>query len=166
MYTGQIKWLVMDVDGTLTDGKIYIGPDGEIMKAFNVKDGYAITHILPLLKIEPIIITGRESSIVTHRCRELGVTSLYQNVEIKLNLLKKVIDESKGKLAEVIYIGDDINDLECMQAIKDAGGIVACPSDAAKAVCLCSDYVASAAGGAGAVRETVEWLERQFRFQA
>ena len=67
----KIKLLVMDVDGTLTDGRIYIGSQGEAMKAFDVRDGYAIAHILPQLGIVPIIITGRSSSIVEQRAKEL-----------------------------------------------------------------------------------------------
>ena len=67
----KLKLLVMDVDGTLTDGRIYIGPQGEVMKAFDVRDGYAIAHILPQLGIVPVIITGRSSSIVEQRAKEL-----------------------------------------------------------------------------------------------
>ncbi len=67
---GKIKILVMDVDGTMTDGKIYMGKDGELMKAFDIKDGYGIAHLLPQLGILPVIITGRKSEILEHRCRE------------------------------------------------------------------------------------------------
>ena len=76
----KIKLFVMDVDGTLTDGKIYMGENGEIMKAFNVKDGYAIAHMLPEMEIIPVIITGRKSKIVENRAKELGITELYQGV--------------------------------------------------------------------------------------
>ena len=84
----SIKLLVMDVDGTLTDGHIYMGPDGEVMKAFDVKDGYGIAHILPRYGIIPVIITGRRSQIVERRCAELGITELYQGVGDKLERLK------------------------------------------------------------------------------
>ena len=66
----MIKLLVMDVDGTLTDGKIYMGSSGEVMKAFDVKDGYAIAHMLPEMGIIPVIITGRKSVIVENRARD------------------------------------------------------------------------------------------------
>ena len=72
----SIKMLVMDVDGTLTDGHIYIGPEGEMMKAFHVQDGYAIAHILPQKSIVPVIITGRCSKIVERRAAELKITHL------------------------------------------------------------------------------------------
>ena len=79
----KIKLLVMDVDGTLTDGCIYTGSNGEMMKAFDVKDGYAIKHILPELGIIPAIITGRRSDIVACRARELDIEELYQGVADK-----------------------------------------------------------------------------------
>ena len=88
----NIKMLVMDVDGTLTDGKIYVGSQGEVMKAFNVKDGYAIARILPDLGIIPVIITGRTSSIVEYRAKEIGITELYQGVSDKLAQLKQVAE--------------------------------------------------------------------------
>ena len=69
----KIKLLVLDVDGTLTDGKIYIGPEGEAVKAFDVKDGYALAVLLPKMGIEPLVITGRKSEIVGKRCLELGI---------------------------------------------------------------------------------------------
>ena len=74
----MIKYLIMDVDGTLTDGKIYMGPNGEAMKAFSVKDGYAINFILKPAGIVPIIITARTSQIVKLRCDELGIEKVYQ----------------------------------------------------------------------------------------
>ena len=69
--TKRIRWLVMDVDGTLTDGKIYIGQDGREFKTFDIKDGYGIRNILPEYGIEPVIITGKSSEIVRKRCEEL-----------------------------------------------------------------------------------------------
>ena len=79
----MIKLLIMDVDGTLTDGRIYIGAQGEAMKAFDVKDGYAIAHLLPRLGIEPVILTGRTSRIVEQRAAALGIRRLYQGVSDK-----------------------------------------------------------------------------------
>ena len=74
----NIKLLFMDVDGTLTDGKIYMGENGELMKTFDIKDGYAIAHMLPEMSIIPVIITGRTSKIVENCAKELHVTELYQ----------------------------------------------------------------------------------------
>ncbi len=153
----MIKYLVMDVDGTLTDGKIYMGNDYELYKAFNIKDGCGIHEIALSAGIVPIIITGRESKIVLNRCRELGINEIYQGVRDKLETLSSVVNE----LSTVAYIGDDINDLLCMQAIKTAGGIIGCPKDAAKRVIELADFIADHNGGDGAVRDFIEWLVEQ-----
>ena len=150
----KIEYFVMDVDGTLTDGKIYMGENGEACKAFNVKDGYGICHLLPTIGAKPIIITGRKSKILENRCRELVITELYQGVRDKTAELRRQIDD----LSAVAYIGDDLNDLSCMQTVKAHGGLVGCPSDAADAVAQMADFVSVHAGGNGAVREFIEWL--------
>lgn len=150
----MIKYLIMDVDGTLTDGKIYISPSGEMMKAFNIKDGLAIHDILPEKQIVPIIITGRYSDIVLNRCNELGITKVYQGVSDKLEVLKMITNN----LCSVAYIGDDINDLSCMEAVKNANGIIGCPADAVDKVKAISDFIAMHNGGDGAVREFIEWI--------
>lgn len=150
----NIKMLVMDVDGTLTDGKIYIGVNGEIMKAFDVKDGYAISHLRER-GIEPVIITGRTSDIVTVRAKELGIKELYQGVSDKLMKLKEIVKVLNCTKSEVAYIGDDENDLECMKYC----GVSGCPNDATKKVKKIADYICLANGGKGAIREFVEWIQ-------
>lgn len=150
----MIKYLVMDVDGTLTDGKIYMGNNGEICKAFNIKDGCGIHDIAIPTGIIPVIITGRRSEIVMNRCREIGIERVYQGVNNKIETLLSIT----SNLAEVAYIGDDINDLSCMKPIKEAGGVVGCPRDAVKKVIEIADYVANHDGGDGAVRDFIEWL--------
>ena len=152
----MIKYLVMDVDGTLTDGKIYIGTEGEIFKAFDVKDGYAIHYILPEYGITPVIITGRNSVILEKRCAEIGIKLLFQGVSDKIAVLRDVV---KGASLDcVAYIGDDLNDLECMQLIKEEGGLIGCPSDAIKQVKATASFQSSKTGGNGAVREFIEEL--------
>ena len=148
----KIKLLVMDVDGTLTDGKIYMGENGEVMKAFNIKDGYAIAHMLPEMGIIPVIITGRESKIVENRAKELGITELYQGVGNKLAQLKKVAEKYYATPEEIAYIGDDLNDLECI----DYCGFSACPADAVDDVKGKCDYICKTVAGEGAVRELIE----------
>lgn len=147
----KIKLLVMDVDGTLTDGKIYMGENGEIMKAFNVKDGYAIAHMLPEMGIIPVIITGRKSKIVENRAKELGITELYQGVGDKLAQLKIVAEKYNAAPEEIAYIGDDLNDLECVEYC----GFTACPADAVEEVKRKVTLVCKKNGGDGAVREFV-----------
>ena len=93
MTTKQIRMLVLDVDGTLTDGKVYMGANGEAVKAFDIKDGYGIANILPRLGITPVIITGRKSEILLRRCEELKITHIYQGIMDKVAKLKEVLAE-------------------------------------------------------------------------
>lgn len=153
----MIKYLVMDVDGTLTDGKIYMGNDGEVMKAFNIKDGCGIHDIAIPAGMIPVIITGRKSKILENRCAELGITEIYQGVSNKKEKLEMVTKNLKS----VAYIGDDVNDLICMQAVKASNGLVGCPVDAVEEVKKISDFVSSKNGGNGAVREFIDWILRK-----
>lgn len=146
--------LVMDVDGTLTDGCIYIGAEGEVMKAFNVQDGYAIANILPQKNILPVIITGRCSEIVERRAQELKIVHLHQGVSDKLSKLKEVALQLNIAPEEIAYIGDDVNDLGCIRWC----GCSACPADAVPEVLKAVDYVCKRNGGRGAVREFVNNL--------
>lgn len=155
----MIKYLVMDVDGTLTDGKIYIGRDGELMKAFNVKDGYGIHYILPEIGVIPVIITGRTSKIVSNRCDELGIEKTYLGITDKYSVLIRIVG-AEEYLSSVAYIGDDINDLSCMQEIKRFGGLIGCPSDASNEIIRISDFVSHYEGGNGAVREFIEYVRK------
>jgi len=160
----MIRFLVMDVDGTLTDGKIYMGQDGELFKAFDIKDGYGVRCLLPEANIIPIVITARNSRIVENRCHEMGVTELYQGkmnkYETLLQVLKKYSesDTTEYTLAHVAYVGDDLLDLQCMKPIKEAGGFVACPNDAVEEVKTISNYVAGKNAGCGAIREIIDRL--------
>lgn len=152
-----IKLFVMDVDGTLTDGKIYMGMNGEIMKAFDVKDGYGIAVLLPDIEAIPVIITGRKSEIVEQRSKELGITELYQGVSNKLDILKEVAEKYDANPEEIAYIGDDLNDLECI----DYCGWTACPADAVIELKRQVDYISVLNGGKGAVRDVIEVLTKQ-----
>lgn len=148
----SIKMLVMDVDGTLTDGHIYIGAEGEMMKAFHVQDGYAIAHILPEKGIVPVIITGRSSKIVEKRAAELKITHLHQGISDKLSKLKEVAASLGISAEEIAYIGDDVNDLDCILYC----GLTACPADAVPVVRKAVDYICERNGGSGAVREFID----------
>ena len=159
----MIKFLVMDVDGTLTDGKIYMGADGELFKAFDIKDGYALHTLVKENGIIPVIITARKSPMVIRRCEELGVTEIHQGVMNKLDCLKGILKEYSSAdqqydLSNVAYIGDDLLDLKCMNPIKAAGGSAGCPSNAVKELISVCDYVSPYRGGEGAVRDYVGYL--------
>lgn len=150
----NIKLLIMDVDGTLTDGHIYISAQGEAMKAFHVQDGYAIAHTLPRHGIVPVIITGRESEIVRRRAEELKIAELYQGVKDKLARLKQLAEKYQASPEEIAYIGDDVNDLDCIRFC----GLTACPADAVRTVIESVGYICEHTGGHGAVREFIEHI--------
>jgi len=153
----------MDVDGTLTDGRIYMGVDGEAFKAFDIKDGYALHTLLKEHGIIPVIITARKSPMVEHRCKELGVTEIHQEVMNKLDCLKGILEkyssaDQQYDLSNVAFIGDDLLDLQCMRPITEAGGIAGCPSNAVKEVIAACSFISSNKGGEGAVRDFAEYL--------
>jgi 3-deoxy-D-manno-octulosonate 8-phosphate phosphatase (KDO 8-P phosphatase) len=161
----KLKFMVMDVDGTLTDGKIYMGSTGEVCKVFNCKDGYGIKHLLPAQEMIPVIITARKSSMVANRCEELGITEVYQGWSDKCRCVDLLLErygkahETRYDYSHCAYCGDDLVDLPCMKSIQAGGGVVGCPRDAAKAVKEMADYIAPEKGGEGAVRSFIEWLE-------
>lgn len=156
----KIRLLIMDVDGTLTDGKIYMSDQGELVKAFDIKDGSGIHDLLPQAGIIPAIITGRKSKIVENRCQELGISHCYQGCRDKAAKLAELAEalgirkDERGVYPEIAYVGDDIIDLPCMRLC----GIVGCPADAANEVKDIADFVSPRKGGDGAVREFIEWL--------
>ncbi len=153
----MIKMLVLDVDGCLTDGSIYMSSDGELMKQFNVKDGYAIKTILKEKDITPAVITGRKSDIVKRRCDELDVTELIQGSTNKLEDLNVLVKKYGLSLDEVACIGDDVPDLEIIKSC----GLSACPVDAVKDIKGVVSYVSPFQGGHGAVRDIIEWVVSQ-----
>lgn len=155
MRVNRIKLLIMDVDGTLTDGKIYMGDNGEVMKAFNAKDGYGITQILPQLDIIPVIITGRTSKIVENRAAELKISELYQGVLDKVGVIRSLMKKYDCKRESLAYIGDDLNDLAGMECC----GLIACPADADKFIRQTADFVCEYDGGSGAVRDFIDYIE-------
>lgn len=160
----MVRFLVMDVDGTLTDGRIYMGNDGEVFKAFDVKDGCGIKDILPRHQIIPVVITARESEIVKRRCRELGIADFFQGVREKVKKLEEIIsfyntkEKAQYHFGNVAYVGDDILDIPCIEAVRKAGGLSACPADAARQVKDIVDYIALHNGGCGAVRDVIEHI--------
>lgn len=161
----MIKFLVMDVDGTLTDGKIYMGNNGEAVKAFDIKDGCGIKELLPLTGIIPVVITARKSKILLNRCEELGIIEVHQGIREKMDCLEGIISKycnevERYSLQNVAYIGDDILDLQCMKPIVQAGGMAGCPIDAVLEVKKCCNYIALHKGGEGAVRDFIEYVLR------
>lgn len=149
----MIKLVLLDVDGTLTDGGIYRGNNGEELKRFNVKDGYAIVNAQKL-GIEFGIITGRKSELVEMRSNELKIKYLYQGISEKTVILEEIMQKTGLKKEEIAYMGDDLNDILIMKQ----SGLTGAPKDAADEVIQIVDFVSGKNGGSGAVREFVEYI--------
>ena len=149
----MIKLVLLDVDGTLTDGGIYRGNNGEELKRFNVKDGYAIGNAQKL-GIEFGIITGRKSELVEIRSNELKIKYLYQGISEKTVILEEIMQKTGLKKEEIAYMGDDLNDILIMKQ----SGLTGAPRDAADEVIQIVDFVSGKNGGSGAVREFVEYI--------
>ena len=149
----DIRLLVMDVDGVMTDGKVTYTSDGQELKSFNIKDGVGIKRA-QASGIETAIITGRTSPMVERRALELGITHLIQGREDKLTALSVLLSEVNLAPNQVAYIGDDLPDLTAIEAVK----LGACPADAANEVQSKANWVSTRAGGDGCVRELCDLL--------
>jgi len=149
----NIKLLVVDVDGTLTDGGMYYSKDGEILKKFNTRDAKGL-EILRNLGIDVAIMTSENSPIVLARAKKLNIKHAYINVRDKLSLLKELCNKLGLRLDEVAYIGDDVNDIQCMSSV----GFSACPIDSVEEVKKVVHYICKCKGGAGAVREICDLI--------
>lgn len=147
----NIDYIILDVDGTLTDGKIYYSESGDEIKAFNIKDGLVLGALVAL-GLGIIVITGRKSSIVSRRMRELGVTECHQGIRNKSQFFMRYIEKNNIDVSRILYIGDDINDLAIMKEAKYR----ACPKDACEEIKSIADYVSDYKGGEGAVRNIIE----------
>jgi len=151
----KVRIVVLDVDGTLTDGRLYIDNNGLETKAFNVKDGMAIAQGIKQGLIFAII-TGKESKIVEQRSAELGITEIHQKISNKIAVLDKILLKYKLDYSQVAYMGDDINDIPAM--LK--AGFNGAPVDACTDIISLSHFKAINKGGEGAVREFVEYIMR------
>jgi len=149
----SIELIVLDVDGTLTDGKITYSENGDEIKSFSVKDGLAIASWVKLGK-HVAIITGRRSKIVERRAKELGIAHLYQGVHNKKEVLEKLLSELKLSMDNVASVGDDLNDYSMLAETK----LAYVPSDASPFVKAIATEVLLAKGGEAAVREMIEKL--------
>lgn len=147
----RVKLLVFDVDGVMTDGGLYYGPQGEAFKRFDVKDGHAIV-LARLTGLPAAILTARSSEIVAVRGRELGLVKVLQGKKDKGEGFDELCNELQVEHGDCAYMGDDVNDLAPMQR----AGLAACPADAAPEVRAFCHYIAPSRGGFGAVRELCE----------
>jgi 3-deoxy-D-manno-octulosonate 8-phosphate phosphatase (KDO 8-P phosphatase) len=146
-----IKLMLFDVDGVLTDGGIIYNDNGEETKVFNVKDGLGM-RLLMRAGIQVGIVTGRTSQALAHRCRNLGITLLYQGVRDKKALLNEIVETTGFDFDEIAFMGDDLPDLPIMRKV----GFSVAVANAHEYVIKEADVVTRANGGDGAVREICE----------
>ncbi len=146
--------LVLDVDGVMTDGGITPTKDGDFTRTYNAKDGYAMAYAIKMgYKI--CVITGGRGENLRHRMRMLGIVDLYDDCMDKRAAIEEFAERYGVDLKDVIYMGDDIPDLECMRMV----GMPVAPADAAMEVIEASRYVSEYRGGRGCVRDIIEqWL--------
>lgn len=149
----NVKLLLLDVDGVLTDGGIYYSASGEELKKFHTQDGYGIVKARKSgLRVG--IMTGKVSTIIARRAEELGIEEVYQNLDDKLDAYEQLKIKLGLRDNEVAYVGDDEFDLPVLARV----GFSAAPADAVPAVVRAVDYICKRKGGAGAVREVVDLL--------
>lgn len=149
----NIRLLILDVDGVLTDGKIIYTSHGEEIKAFHVKDEHGL-KLLKRVGIEAAFITGRTSPIVLRRAEELGVSMVYQKALEKKDVLQEILKEGKYIASEIAYMGDDLVDLPVLKQV----GLSATVADGVEELKREVDFVSSKKGGEGAVREFIELI--------
>lgn len=147
---GQIKYLIIDVDGTMTDAGIYYDEHGNELKKFCTKDaaGYFAAR---KAGIKLMVLTGRECQATTRRMQEMKFDYIVQNIKDKASYLKNFMEQNNIVKQELGYIGDDLNDLSPMKLCNFVG----CPADACEEVKAQADYIAEIKGGYGAVRDII-----------
>jgi 3-deoxy-D-manno-octulosonate 8-phosphate phosphatase (KDO 8-P phosphatase) len=149
----RVRMLVLDVDGVLTDGRLFYGPKGEMLKAFHVRDGHGIKQVAAA-GITVAIISGRKSAAVLRRAKELGIRHVTQGASDKLGALRKLAKARRVSLEECACVGDDTPDAP----ILAAAGVGVAVADAHQDALAVADLVTTRPGGHGAVREVCDWL--------
>jgi 3-deoxy-D-manno-octulosonate 8-phosphate phosphatase (KDO 8-P phosphatase) len=149
----RIKWILMDVDGTLTDGNLYLLPDGEEIKGYNVKDGMGIL-MAHLAGLQTGIITGKTSKALEIRAEKLQISELFQGILNKKKALQEILTRNRIEPEETAFIGDDLGDLSVIKTV----GLAAAVSDAHPEVKKHCHFICSRCGGGGAVREFIEFI--------
>jgi 3-deoxy-D-manno-octulosonate 8-phosphate phosphatase (KDO 8-P phosphatase) len=151
----NIRLLLFDVDGVLTDGKVLLHADGTESKQFDIKDGIALVWAQRAGLLVGFL-SARTSASTTHRARQLGVTMVQQGVPNKLATYERMVSDAGVADDQVAYMGDDLVDLAVLARV----GIAAAPADAVEAVRDRADWISACPGGSGAVRELVEMVLR------
>lgn len=148
-----VRLMIFDVDGVLTDGGLFYGEDGEALKRFNALDGHGI-KMMQQYGTAAAIITARQSPYVLRRARDLGIAHVFQGVHDKRQAFEQLLLHTGMQAAQCGYLGDDVIDLPVLTRV----GFKACVANGHREVKLRSDYVTSASGGNGAVREVCDLI--------
>ena len=150
----RIRLVVLDIDGTMTDGRLYYGPQGEAMKAFDVRDGHGLRLLQMYGGVKLAVLTGRRADLVLQRCRELSIEQVVGQSRAKGRAIEQIAADAGIPLSEAAFMGDDVNDLPALRKVA----LSCAPSDAAPEVLREVAWVSSRRAGRGAVRELCEVL--------
>jgi 3-deoxy-D-manno-octulosonate 8-phosphate phosphatase (KDO 8-P phosphatase) len=149
----RVRLVIFDVDGVLTDGRLWYGPDGEELKSFHAFDGHGV-HLLRMARLDTAIISGRQSRAVEERAKELGIEHVVQGADNKLKAFERMLRQLKLARGAVAYMGDDVVDLPVLTRC----GFACAPHEAPEDVRRRVHYIASAPAGHGAAREVCEFI--------
>lgn len=149
----RLRLLVLDVDGVLTDGGLWFGPRGEVLKRFHVRDGHGV-KLAQRAGLTVAVISGRRSAALAVRCRELGIRYVHQGVSDKWAVLEKLLGRLGIAAGETACVGDDTPDIPLFLR----AGFAVAVSDAHPLAAAAADRITTRQGGQGAVREVVDWL--------
>jgi YrbI family 3-deoxy-D-manno-octulosonate 8-phosphate phosphatase len=150
----QIRLLLSDCDGVLTDAGVYYGEQGEVLKKFNMRDGMAVERLRNTVGIDFGIITGELSPSVKKRAEKLKISELHLGIKDKVAVLAEICQRRGLSPAQIAFIGDDVNDLGILGLV----GLAACPADALPQVKQVAQWTSTLPGGGGCVRELAEWI--------
>lgn len=151
----QVRMMIFDVDGILTDGSLYFGPEGEIIKSFNVLDGHGI-KLLQQSGVVTAIISARQSAIVTRRATDLGIVHVQQGIHDKRRAFEQLLEQTAIPMDACGFVGDDVIDLPILTRVGFAASVPNGHPEVRQRV----DYVTQASGGRGAVREICDFILR------
>jgi len=150
----KIRLVVLDVDGTLTDGRLYYGVEGEALKAFDVRDGHGLRLLQMFGGVKLAVLTGRRADLVMQRCRELSIEQVVGQSRDKGRAIEEIAQNVQISLAETAFMGDDVNDLPALRKVA----LSCAPADAADEVLREVSWISKRDAGRGAVRELCEIL--------
>jgi YrbI family 3-deoxy-D-manno-octulosonate 8-phosphate phosphatase len=149
----KVRLLCVDVDGVLTDAGMYYGPDGEVLKKFNTRDGMGLARVREA-GVAVAIISGEDNAIVHARAAKLKIDDVFSGISNKRGVVEHLCVRQNLTLDEVAFVGDDLNDLSALECV----GLACAVADAAEPVKAIAHYVTQHRGGDGAVREVCDFL--------